>query len=334
MQQADAVEQRPPAWRLTVGRHARQIAPFGDTGPLWKSSRGSDTVPTQSGSTRIQWRLGDLIQDHPRRAVSSASKTSTTVWLKTPSASMMLATSRSPATGSRAVERVHDAASPSRHRGSAQHDHPKQHHPGRDTYPVRNHIERITSPMEVPHMLISSPTICAAKTATTTACVAGLGHCQPGTGASAAASKINSTGRAIPTAWPRPTQGGETQAAAAGRRRGKAPMAIPRVRLRWPPSASPATRWTKRLSRSRSLHVGGVRRRLRSSAERRPHPRLSQPSDRCQCSGDSQKVGKEVRRAGKRWYAKRSQRRSDAPVVGRRTRIRQGEQSHNGDTSA
>ena len=99
------------------------------------------------------------------------------------------------------------------------------------------------------------------KTATTTACVAGLGHCQPGNRRSAAASKINITGRANPTACSSLSARGN-QAAAAGRRRGKAPTSCSDTAVTAPlaASASHATRWTKRLSRSRSSHVGGVRR--------------------------------------------------------------------------
>ena len=55
----------PPA----PGTLARQMAPFGETGPPWKSSLGSDTTDTQSGSTDVERGRGDLVEDHPERAV-------------------------------------------------------------------------------------------------------------------------------------------------------------------------------------------------------------------------------------------------------------------------
>ena len=48
---------------------ARQIAPFGETGPPWKSSRGFETAPHPVRQHRVQRGLGDLVQDHAERAV-------------------------------------------------------------------------------------------------------------------------------------------------------------------------------------------------------------------------------------------------------------------------
>ena len=89
---------RPPSATL-----ARQIAPLGETGPPWKSSCGRDTALTQSGSTASSrvWEISFKIT--PSAPSSSLSRTSTTVRLKTPSASRTLATSRSPGSGSRSA---------------------------------------------------------------------------------------------------------------------------------------------------------------------------------------------------------------------------------------
>src|SRR5215213_2318740 len=82
---------------------ARQMAPFGDTGPPWNNSLGSETASTQSGNTASSgsWEISLTIT--PRAPSASKSKISTTLWLKTPSASSTLATRRSPATGLRSV---------------------------------------------------------------------------------------------------------------------------------------------------------------------------------------------------------------------------------------
>ena len=93
----------PAAPRPAAATLARQIAPFGETGPPWNSSCGLDTVLTQSGSTASSgvWEISFKIT--PSAPSSSQSRTSTTVWLKTPSASSTLATSTSPGVGSRSA---------------------------------------------------------------------------------------------------------------------------------------------------------------------------------------------------------------------------------------
>ena len=131
---------------------ARQIAPFGETGPPWNSSWGLETVLTQSGSTEASGVCETSFKITPRAPSVSQSKISTTVWLKTPSASRTLATSRSPARG-HALNHRRPTLTGAQRDETEREDHPDREAADDDPAPVGEHVQRVTGTVRVERVL-------------------------------------------------------------------------------------------------------------------------------------------------------------------------------------